>query len=45
MQAWWTGPNASSPGYWNTTLKPLVQQKKLLGVYFGDELLGGGVPV
>ena len=45
MKAWWTGPNASAPGYWNTTMEPLVKQKKLLGVYFGDELLGGGVPV
>ena len=45
MQAWWTGPNATSGGYWNTTIEPLAKSKKILGVYMGDELLGGGIPV
>ena len=43
MRAWWTGPNATTGGVWNSTVKALADSKKLLGVYVGDELLGGNM--
>ena len=41
----WTGPNATVGGLWNRSVAKLAAQKKLIGVYFGDELLGGGLAV
>jgi hypothetical protein len=41
----WTGPNATVGGLWNRSVAKLAAQKKLIGVYFGDELLGGGLTV
>ena len=41
MKMWWTG-NETVKGVWNTSISKLAQEKKLLGVYVGDELLGGG---
>ena len=45
MQAWWTGPNSTAGGVWNSSVAQLVKENKLLGVYVGDELLGGGITV
>lgn len=38
----WVG-NATHGGIWNTTIKRLAAQKKLIGVYVGDEILGSEV--
>ena len=45
LEAWraaWTGPNATAGGIWNNSVAKLAAQKKIKGVYFGDELLAGG---
>ena len=44
-QAAWTGPNATVGGIWNNSIEKLAKEKKLIGVYLGDELLGGGLTV
>ena len=42
-QAWFG--NATVGGVWNTTVKRLADEKKIIGVYVGDELLGGEITV
>ena len=43
-RAIWFG-NATHGGVWNQTVQKLAQDKKIIGVYVGDELLGGKITV
>ena len=40
----WFG-NSTVGGMWNSTIKKLADEKKIIGVYVGDELLGGDITV
>ena len=40
----WFG-NSTVGGVWNNTVKRLADEKKIIGVYVGDELLGGEITI